>query len=178
MRLTINLATRRYINTRRLNASLAVAFFLLAALLLYKVREIGSNQAELNQIARQSAAADRGPAAAPEISPAQLQAQKAKIATANALIDRKTINWVGLLDNLEQVVPGGVAMTQVTPNLREQSLAINGVAQSFANLKTLLENMEQSPNFSEVYLVNQAEVTVGKTQHGLSFAISCKVNYR
>jgi len=178
MKLTINLATRRYVNMRRLNTLLLACCILLAGLLVYRVREIANNQAGINRIKSQAAAAARGPAGAPAVSEAQVQALAKRIAFANGLIQKKTVNWVGLLDKLEEVVPAGIALTQVAPVQRDQSLKFSGVARSFANLRSLLENMEQSKNFSEVYLLSQSELNVGLTQQGLSFAITCKVDYR
>ena len=178
MKLTINLATRRYLNMRRLNTVLLASFILMAALLVYNVREIASNQVEINRIKRQLSGAASGPAGAPAVSQAQLQALDKEISFANDLIEKKTVNWVGLLDKLEEVVPAGVALTQVEPVQREQLLKLAGVTRSFANLRTLLENMEQSKNFSEVYLLSQSEHKVGLTQQGFSFTITCKVSYR
>lgn len=178
MNLTINLATRRYINVRQLNTMLAVAFVVLAALLIFKVRSLANNQAEINRIKAESAAASRGTKGGPTVTPEQMKALDAKIAFANSLIDQKTLNWVVLLDKLELVVPAGVALTQVSPGIKDQTLKFTGVALSFDRLRNLLENMEQSPNFSEVYLLSQAEQKVGKTQQGLGFSISCKVSYR
>ncbi|HBG08060.1 MAG: fimbrial protein [Geobacteraceae bacterium GWC2_58_44] len=177
MKFTTNLATRRYINMRRLNAGLVACFVLLGALLLFKVREVAYNHAELGRIRSLTAAAGNRPGAA-KVSEAQLNALAGKIAFANTLIDKKSVNWLSLLDRLEEVVPNGVALTQIEPNQREQQLKINGVARSFANLRTFLENMEQSKNFSEVYLLGQSETKVGSTQQGLSFAVTCKVSYR
>lgn len=178
MKLTINLATRRYLNLRLLNAWLVGAGLLLAALLVYQVREIASNQVEFNKIKRESAVLNSGRPGAAPVSPEQLKSLEGGIAFANELIDQKTLNWLALLDKLEGVVPAGVALTQVEPALKDQSLKLTGVAYNFSNLRTLLENMEQSPNFSEVYLLGQNEVKVGKSQQGIGFSISCKVGYR
>lgn len=179
MKLTINLATRRYINMRQLNGWLAISLFLLAALLVYQVRTIANNQVEINKIRRESAAASSGAATgAVMLSPEQMKALDAKIAFGNDLIDNKTISWITILDKLETVVPPGVALNQVQPILKEQALTITGSARSFGHLRTLLENMEQSPDFSEVYLLSQNELKIGKTQEGLGFSISCKVSYR
>lgn len=178
MKLTINLATRRYINMRRLNTGLAASLLILAALLVYQVREIAGNQVDINKIRTESAAASRGSAGEPAVSPERLRELDAKIAFANELIARKTTNWMGLLDKLEGVVPPGVALSQVKPTVKDEKLQLTGVARNFAGLRSLLENMEQSPNFSEVYLLSQSEVKVGKAQQGLSFNISCKVSYQ
>lgn len=177
MKLTINLATRRYVNQRQLNLVLTASFVILAALLVYLVRELANNQAEINKIKSQSAAASRGPAGAAAIPPEQMKELEGRIAFANALIDRKTVNWISLLDKLELVVPAGVSLTQVSPG-PDLSVKLEGVALTFGNLRTLLENMEQSPNFSEVYLLSQSERKVGSTQEGKGFSISCKVGYQ
>jgi type IV pilus assembly protein PilN len=176
MKLTINLATRRYLNLRLLNIWLLAGFILLGALLILKVREVAYNQAELATIRRQSAVAESRPGEAP-VSPAQLNALAAKALFANALIARKSVNWLNLLDLLEEVVPNGVALSAIQPD-KGDLLKLGGVARNFADLRALLENMERSKNFSEVYLLSQSETKVGLTQQGLSFSVTCKVNYR
>ena len=154
MRLTINLATRRYLNLRRLNAWLIVGGLIALALLVFEVRECAYTQGDLQRIRA---------------------AQAARFAFANALIRRKTVNWLRLLDCLEEVVPNGVALSQIEPDQRDQLLKVSGVARGFDNLRALLENMEQSRNFSEVYLLSQSETKVGLTQKGITFAVTCKV---
>ncbi|QWV92254.1 PilN domain-containing protein [Geomonas oryzisoli] len=179
MKLTINLATRRYVNLRQLNTILAASFAILALVLVYLVRELATNQVEINKIKSQSAAASRGPAGAAPIPVEQMRALDANIAFANALIDRKAVNWLSLLDKLELVVPAGVALTQVEPSAKDpQVVSLGGVALTFENLRSFLENMERSPNFSEVYLLGQSDRKVGKTQQGYGFTLSCKVSNR
>lgn len=178
MRLTINLATRRYINKRRLNAWLAAGLIILGFLLVYQVRAIANNQVKIDGIKKESARATSGAATGVTVTPDQMKALEARIAFGNELIDRKTVNWIALLDKLEEVVPAGVALTQVEPLLKEQSLRIGGTARNFMALRVLLENMEQSPNFTEVYLMSQNDVKVGKNEEGLGFSISSKVSYR
>ena len=175
MRLTINLATRRYINLRRLNALLVACFLLLGTLLVFKVREVAYNQAELTRIRQLSASSGARPGQT--ASAAQLQALSARIRFANGLIEKKTTNWLSLLNRLEEVVPDGVSLTQLEPSQREQLLKVNGAARNFASLRTFVENLEQSENFSEVYLLSQNEKKVGLTQQGIDFAITCKVTY-
>lgn len=176
MRITINLATRRYLNLGRLNAILLACSVLLGALLVFTVRELAYNQAQLSGIRRQSAALGDRPGVA--VSEAQMQALAAKIGFANGVLEKKSVNWLKLLDRLEEVVPNGVTLTDIEPDQREQLLKISGAARSFANLRAFLENMEQSENFAEVYLLSQSETKVGLTQRGINFAVTCKVSYR
>lgn len=177
MKLTINLATRRYINLRRLNAGLLLGFLLLATLLVFKVREVAKNQAELGRIKNLAATAGNPPGA--KVSEGELQALAGRVSFANELIQKKTVNWLALLDRLEEVVPEGVALTGIVPGQSTaQELKLDGVARSFANLRALLENMESSPSFSDVYLRAQSDTKVGVTQQGLTFSVTCKVEYR
>jgi type IV pilus assembly protein PilN len=177
MKFSINLATRRYLNLRLLNSLLIGGFVVLALLLIVKVRELALNQAELSRI-RNLNATSGGRTGGAVVSEAQLKALAPKIRFANTLIQRKSADWLGLLDQLEQVVPEGVALSSIEPPQRDQWLKLSGTALTFANLRTLLENMEQSRYFSEVYLLSQADAAVGQTQHGISFAITCKVPQR
>jgi type IV pilus assembly protein PilN len=176
MRLTTNLATRRYINLRQLDAGLVLCFVLLGVLALFAVGELTRNAGELARLQGLSREGVGRPGA-PRVSDAQLKAQDARILFANGVIERKSVNWLNLLDRLEAVVPAGMALTHLEPD-RTDTLKISGVAHSFANLREFMENMERSKNFSEVYLLSQSEAKVGQTQQGLNFSISCKVALR
>jgi type IV pilus assembly protein PilN len=176
MRLTTNLATRRYINLRQLDAGLVTCFVLLGVLALFKVGEFTGNASELSRLKALSQQSGGRPGA-PRVSDAQLKAQEARILFANGVIERKSVNWLNLLDHLEEVVPSGVALTVLEPD-RSHGLRVTGAARSFANLRELMENMEHSKNFSEVYLLNQSDAKVGLTQQGLNFTLSCKVALR
>jgi type IV pilus assembly protein PilN len=174
MRLTINLATRRYINLRQLNAALLLGFVLLGSLALYKVMQVAHNAAEITRIGTLSQGTGRREGGT-RVSEAQLKARQVQVQFANAIIDRKTVNWLTLLDRLEEVVPAGVAITSIQPG---ETVNISGVARGFDNLRALLEAMERSPHFSEVYLLSQTNAKVELTQEGLTFNLSCKVALR
>jgi len=172
MKLTTNLATRRYINLPQVNLVLLLGFALLVTLALFKVAEIARNAAELSRLETLITGTGQGERST-RVSETQLKAQEARIRFANGAIEKKSVNWLILLDHLEEVVPDGVALTQIAPD--QQLLKITGAARSFANLRTLMENMERSQHFSEVYLLSQSDTKVGLTQEGLQFSISCKV---
>jgi type IV pilus assembly protein PilN len=176
MRLTINLATRRYINLRQLNGILLVFFLAAGALALYQAGECTKNAAELTRIRSliQGTGTREGGV---RIGDAQLKTQGARIRFANQAIEKKSVNWLNLLDRLEEVVPDGVTLTQIEPD-SQKLLKLAGAARSFANLRVLMENMERSKNFSEVYLLSQKEAKVGLTQHGITFDLSCKVDLK
>jgi type IV pilus assembly protein PilN len=177
MKLTTNLATRRYFNTQLLNLYLVVALVILTAVLILRVREIAYNQAELGRVKGMLAGAGTT-ATGRKVTQADLKALQPRVTFANTLIDRKAVNWLNLLDRLEEVLPTGVALTQIEPSKDGQTITLAGVASQFATLRTLLENMEQSKNFSEVYLLSQSETKVGLTQRGITFSISCRIAFR
>lgn len=174
MQVKINLATRSYIDTARLNAAIVAAIVIFAALLFFQTRNVADNAGEirrLNQETTQLAGKAKG-----EIPPKDYQGLLTKIKFANDVITRKTFNWLILLDKLEGVVSDGIALTAIEPTDKGKNLKISGVAKSFANVRKLVENMEESKDFSEVFLLGQAEVKSGATQKGTSFTITCKVN--
>jgi len=173
MRLTTNLATRRYVNLAQLNLALLLGFVLCGSLALFKAVEIGGNASEISRIDRLIRGSATREGGVP-VSAAQLKAQASRIAIANAIIEKKTVNWLNFLDRLEEVVPAGVTLTEITPD-RLQTLKIRGAARSFQNLRSLLENLENSKDFSEVYLLSQSDTKVGLTQKGIVFSLSCKV---
>jgi type IV pilus assembly protein PilN len=99
----------------------------------------------------------------------------ARIRFANAVIAQKSFNWLQLLDRLESVVPDGVAMTSIEPDLKGGGVKLAGVARSFAELRRFAENLEGSKFFTEVYLLGNAERKISESQKGMNFTITCKV---
>lgn len=176
MRLTINLATRTYVNTARLNAIFAGLGIVLLIVLMFEVTniasttgEVGKLQGEIAEMERKSAGKFR------QVSEQEYQQLLSQIRYANAIIERKSFSWVALLDTLESVVPEGVAITQIDPDPKTKGLKITGATLTFARLRTLLENMEGSSAFSDIYLLSQAQAKVGESQKGLTFAVNCRV---
>lgn len=176
MRLNINLATRTYVNGRRLNAVLAVLFAVMLVVLLLEIRsiastagEIGRINGEIEEMERKSAGGVR------KVSEQEYQKLLVQVRHANAIISRKSFSWITLLDNLESVVPEGVAITQIEPDPKTKGLKIAGATQSFSRLRTLLENMEISSAFSDIYLLTQTQARVGESQKGLTFSVNCQV---
>jgi type IV pilus assembly protein PilN len=189
MKLTTNLATRRYVNIKLLNLYLVIAMVILAAVLILRVREIAYNQAELGRVKGMLAGA-RSSSPGRKVTEADLKSLQGRVDFANAVIDRKAVDWLNLLDRLEEVLPSGVALNQIEPakqpaqtvgggaSQQAQTVTIGGMASQFSSLRTLLENMEGSKNFSEVYLLSQTETKVGLTQRGIAFSISCRIAIR
>lgn len=176
MQLKTNLATRTYIDTGLLNVAVGAAIIIFGAALFFQVKKTASNTGEIKRLSRDMAVltgTEKG-----DVPAKEYQALLARIHFANDVIARKTFNWLALFDRLEGVVPDGVALTAIAPDLKEKSLKLAGVARNFKNLRQLMENLEESNYFTDVYLQSQTESQIGTNQKATGFAISCKVNYQ
>jgi len=177
MRLTINLATRTYLNARQLNLIFALMFILLILFLFMNIRQISTDIGLENRVKGELAAMDRKAGITRKQIPEQeYQRLVAHIRFANSVIAQKTFGWLTLFDQLEAVVPDGVAFKQIEPDTKGKGFVkLSGTTHSFSRLRTLLENMEQSQDFSEIYLLSQSDTKVGESQKGITFSITCQV---
>ncbi|GAM10652.1 fimbrial assembly protein [Geobacter sp. OR-1] len=176
MRLTINLATRTYLNNGQLNLVFSVILVLLLFFLVVNIKEIASNIGESSRIKSELHALEQKSANKGKMVPeAEYQNMLARIRFSNGIIYRKSFRWLELLDKLETVTPEGISLTIIEPDLKGKPLKVSGTALNFGRLRQLLENMENSSNFSDIYLVSQADARVGDTQKGIIFNINCQV---
>jgi type IV pilus assembly protein PilN len=176
MRLTINLATRTYINTRIVTLSLAGVGAVLAIILLVAVSGLLTDAETVRKLTDDIAVLDGKQRAGEQpVNPGDYQALLDQVRFANGVIDRKTVNWLLLLDRFESVVPGGVALTSIQPDLKSRDVKVSGVALSFGKIRTLIEAMESSKDFSEVFLTSQAETRGADNQKLMTFTFACKV---
>lgn len=173
MQLKINLASKSYLNRKKFNMTVTVVGLVLGVLLLINIITVASNAGDISSTSKQVAVYDgKLSGVVPE---KEYQAVLSKIKFANQIIDKKTFNWMSLLDRLETVVPAGIALSGIEPNTKTADLKLAGVAKSFKNLQQLMENLESSKDFQDVYLVSQNDLKVGQSQQGLGFRIECKV---
>ena len=180
MRLTINLATRIYINMRRLNLFIAGAFILLTLLLLVNARNIAEGFVEKGKLSHgikvlEGSARETKNTAVPE---KEYHALLASIKFANGIIEKKSFDWLTLFDKLESVVPEGIAIASIEPSPKDNGLKLAGMAKNFGNLRKFMENLEESKLFTEVYLVSQSNIQGQDGRNGTGFSITCKAKYR
>ncbi len=180
MRFSNNLATRRYIDVRKLNFALISISILLMLFLFYNSIEISKNISQINKLQGELVKYEGKPGIktqATQPSAKESQELRARLSNANEIISRKTFNWLKLLDELEVTIPQGVALKSIEPDIKNYELKIVGVVNSFVSLRRCVENFEKSNFFSDVYLISQREIVVGSTQKGIDFTISCKVRF-
>jgi type IV pilus assembly protein PilN len=179
MRLTINLATRIYINTRRLNIFIAVALTLLTLFLLFNAREIVTGYGEKRRLAHGIALLEGKVknAKSSTVPEKEYQALLVRIKFANVIIEQKTFDWLMLFDKLENVVPDGITLASIEPSPKDGGLKLAGIAKNFGNLRKFMENLENSGYFTGIYLVSQSDTQVSESRKGISFNITCKAKY-
>lgn len=175
----INLATRIYINTRLLRICTFSIIFLCTILIFYNVTTIVFKFGEIKSLSSKiTAMSDKFKTASKGVSEKEFSEILAKIEFANSLIDKKMFNWLSLLDRLEMVVPEGIAISSVEPDAKNQTLKLSGVGRSFRNLRNFMENLEDSKYFTEVYLMNQGNTSLGDGTQGVTFSLTCKASIK
>ncbi len=180
MRLTINLATRVHIDMRRLNLLTAGVIALLLLFLAVNVRTVATCLGSIKRLDSGIAVLEGKTkkvmgAAVPE---KEYQALLARIKFANGVIEQKTFDWLTLFDWLESVVPDGITFTAIEPSAKDGGMKLTGMAKGLGNLRMLMENLEGSKFFSDVYLMSQTETQVSQGEKGIAFLITCRANYK
>jgi len=178
MDIRINLATRYFYNTRKVNTAIAAVILVLLLLLAYNIASLVANVSTERALKKDMGILQaRFDESAKGITEKQYRDLLKKIAEVNAVIGKKAFDWLLLLNRLEEVVPEGVALGAIDPSLKDGTLKLSGAARSFGALRSLMENLESSTHFTDVLLLNQGQLSVGEKQKGISFTVTCKVDF-
>lgn len=176
MRLTINLATRTYINDRLVNLVLAVVGAVLTLAVVGTVWGIVGDTGTLRRLRGEIASLEgREHAGAKPVGRKELDAVLEQIRFANGLIERKSADWLQLLDRIETVVPDGISLTSVQPERAKQTLKLSGAARDFGRIRAMIDAMEASQDFTDVFLVSQSETRATDGRRTMTFVVTCKV---
>lgn len=175
MRFTINLATRTYLDHRLLNRLGFCVIALLLVITAWNVSRVSSNMGEQSRLNTEIAALETRLGAKPgEISEAEISRQKSRIRFYNGIIERKSTNWLSLLELFEAVTPEGIALSSLAPG-KDEEWKLDGRAGSFKGVQRYLEKLETSENFTDVMLLSHQDITSGENVRGVQFSITCKV---
>ncbi len=175
MRFKINLATRTYIDKKKANRAIVVAIAIMVLLLLVQIKIYSSNLGEISRFnSLKTAEEARNKKKLPEFSEKDYLKLTENIKFCNGLIEKKTYDWVGLLNRLESVVPDGLTLTSLEPDSKEHKLKLEGNSLNFGALRHFMENLEASEFFSDIYLYKQDESEKEDKRKLISFTIECK----
>ena len=179
MRFTINIATRKYLDYRRVNQVCVTAVAVLLALLAWNITRISWNIGELHRLRAESTVFEGRLGSRPAgVSEKEYIRMQASIRFYNDVIERKKYAWLGLLDLLENVTPEGIALVLLTPDRKDGILTIDGRAKNFNLVRTYLEKLEDSKTFTEIMLLSHNDVAAGTNVKGVLFKISCRAVMR
>jgi Tfp pilus assembly protein PilN len=80
------------------------------------------------------------------------------------LVDRRAFSWSTLLNSLEAVLPPGVRLVSITPNLKDGQvwLQMSAVARRFEDRQALFQSLQKSPEFQEIFLESAGETEAGE----------------
>jgi type IV pilus assembly protein PilN len=166
MRFDINLATRPYQDARefwlRWGTALGIASILSLALLVttisgwYNARRDRATIADLRQNIAQR---DRLRAQAEEfLSRPENRTTRDQAQILNALIERKAFSWTRVLEDMEKVMPPGVHVVSIHPELDEDNqLAVKMVVAGTSSERAieLAHRMEESRRFTQTAILSQ-----------------------
>ena len=176
MRFTINLATRTYLDHRLLNRGASCVIAVLLVIAGWNVIRVSSNIGEQSRIKTQIAAIQsRLGNKSGTVSVAESGRQKASIRFYNEIIERKSVNWLNLLEKFEDVTPAGISLSSLSMDKKQGEWKLEGSARSFKVVRQYLELLETSDNFSNILLLSHHNLTSGENLRGIQFTITCKV---
>jgi type IV pilus assembly protein PilN len=180
MRLDINLASQPYEDARqfwlRWGTGLGVAAVLTLALLAFTVTDWFSARRDHAQIAdlhAQIAQRDQiRQQAETFLSQPQNRSTRDESQFLNELIERKSLSWTLVLEDLEKVMPARVHLVSIHPELdADNQLNLKMVvAGDRDRALELAHRMEESRQFTQTYVETESQATSG-TGDSVQFAI-------
>lgn len=175
MNLNINLATRVYINSKRVNFFLTLSFLVCISWMAFNIYIFAADLEQMNRYA-EFTTRKSGVGEGKVISDADYSKFLARIKNVNSILYRRSYDWLSLLENLEQLVPSGVSLKSLQPTNKGENLTLSGVATGFSSIRNFMENLESSKAFTEVYLNNQSSVVIDNKRKAINFSVTCKAS--
>src|SRR5580658_5380495 len=163
MRLDINLASQPYEDSRQFwlhwGTALGVVTILTLALLTFTVSNwfvARRDHAQIAELRAQIAKCDRKRDQAQEfLNRPENRATRDQSQFLNALIERKSLSWTHVLEDLEKVMPARVHLVSIHPELDEDNqltLKMVVAGDSRERAIELASRMEESRRFSQTYI--------------------------
>jgi len=173
MNFNINLATRVYVDFRKLNICFVLSGLVLSFWLFFSIYTAVNNAANIKKLADYKAKLSHG--AGTKVPEKDYANFLANVKNVNSILYRRSYDWLSLLANLERLVPEGIALKGVEPSDRGAILKLSGSARNFSAVRRFIENLENSTTFHEIYLTDHAALKEG-SQKGINFTVTCKAS--
>lgn len=172
MRLDINLATRPYEDARqfwlRWGTALGVAVVLTLVLLTFTITgwvNARHDHAKVAEFRAQIAQRDQKRAQAEAfLNQPQNRNTRDQSQFLNELIERKSLSWTYVLEDLEKVMPPRVHLVSIHPEMDEENqltLKMMVAGDSRDRALELARRMEESKHFSQTYIQSEHQAPPG-----------------
>jgi type IV pilus assembly protein PilN len=171
--LQLNLATKVYVDFRKVNLVLLVLISLACGWCAFSLYTVASNYGEIRQLSEYKAKS-LAKTSGGKISDVEFNRLMAEVKLANVILDKRRYDWLTQLDNLEVVVPDGVSLNSIAPGEKSELIKVVATARNFAAVRKFVENLEGSSKFADVFLAELKYVKEGPTNKGISFTVTCK----
>lgn len=177
MKVTINLASRHYLNQRATDvgtlmviASLVIVILLLGNGFLQDYQLTQTYRSHLDELKTELHGQQ------PErIDPQEIAGRRAEYERARTLLQHDAFRWTALFDRMEAILPNGISLINFSPDYEKDSLKISGLAKDLQSLQRLIDNLYDD-QFEPVYLNSQGQTRVddgrGGERPALTFSIS------
>jgi Tfp pilus assembly protein PilN len=178
-----NLATRPHLNTRPVWLVTAVAGLLALIFAVANVRVwVNSNKELQEQLLRQGQLETEHERLATEVSDRVAELNRvpwrslgARVNGVNTVIREHEFSWLGLLDDIERVLPYDVRLTKISPkvDVDSVSLSLMAVGRTRDALLDLLDRLISDPRFVEP--TPASEIT--PEESGFGYVLHLSVTY-
>jgi type IV pilus assembly protein PilN len=163
MRLKINLATQPYHDVRRMlflwGFGIALVAIMTGALLWAAIGSLSTwrhTTRQMNEYRARIAACDRERTNAQAmLNLPENRSTRDQSLFINTLIARKAFSWTEVLSDLERIMPSGIHVVGITPDIKEDNqleLKLAAAGSSRDRAIELIRRMENSTHFSSVLL--------------------------
>lgn len=171
VKITINLATRRYPGKGVETALPAVIILLSLILFLYLSRKAGEYNDAGERVEKRIA--ELTELQGKKIDTAkETEASTIGLTVAGEIIEKKGFSWIGALDNLEKAIPPGISLSSIHPSFKEEGIKLSGYARDFSALSRFIDNLEGLKVYKRVFLINHSLKEMDDGRRAVVFNIS------
>lgn len=172
MNFTINLATRVYVDFRKVTLVISAVSAITLFWVFFSVYALIGNYEKMKKyaIVKPTDAASAGA----KVTDADYAKFLERVKSVNAIIYKRAYDWLQLFDNLEKLVPEGVSLKGLEPSEKGEILKITAYGRNFAAVRKFVENLEFSNTFTDINLTDQSIAKEGVQVKGMNFTVTCK----
>ncbi len=165
MKISLNLATRTYVNRRALYAFYALLAVLLVFWLGFSLSSWQKDHAEIGRLEEQlhkvrGQLGGLGDEGTPPFDSTDYQALLDDLAFAEDLLARDAFRWTHLFLRLEQLLPDGTSLRSLRPEHRERALSLTAAARGNEQMKRFIDQLMASEDLDQVLLLSQEKTEV------------------